>query len=266
MTFSEGVFISSQSLQLNIYLMLGICLFFDLDGLYWIIEDLAPSPMYRSMFTITILLLARALILLPGFLETMRALYFAGFGYLFMVVCIKETVEVLTKQVNNSEKFLSYYRQFLVISNILSEGVTNIVFYATNVAYLLFILVFWVIVRGYTELGLVLYLLYCSLAIFIIFAICMVLPVVSVAGEQIREIVKTKQTLFVKRFRNRSSLVRRLVEKECMALLPIRYSYGSYYPLGRSFSRNLLSNAVENLLSVILIYDFHGRIYKNREV
>lgn len=218
--------------------------------------------MYRSMSNILGLLLVRALSLIPGFLETMRALSLAGMGNLFMLACIKETVEVLAKQVDNIVKFLVYYKQFYIICNVLLNGASNIVFYAITIAYVLFILVFWMVVRGYSELALSIYLIFCILAVIIVASTCLVLPCVSVAGELITGIVKTKQNFFRVGICKTNDLRSKVLERQLRSLLPIRFSYGSYYPLGKSFSRNLLSNVVKDLLSAILIYDFHGRIYK----
>lgn len=263
-TFIEALFIYSQPIHLGPFLVLFICLYFDLDGPYWFLEDVGPDPMYRNISTLLTFLVLRAILLMPGFAETVRGIYVAGFGVLFLVVYIKETLDVLTKKVRSSHKWFKYYTRFYIISNVLAEAVSQTVFLAVTVVYILIIQVFWMIVRGWGKLSFPIYFMFCLFAVFIIFAVCLFLPLVGITGEIVTDILWKRRAALKRKLNNDRHLENKIFVKQVAALLPIKFCYGGYYKLGKSFSRNVFENVIENLLSMILIYDFNGRIEHKR--
>lgn len=70
---------------------------------------------------------------------------------------------------------------------------------------------------------------------------------------------KVKKIEMRRKLCTRNSFGNQVFSRQAMALLPIKFSYGGYYPFGKSFARNTFRNLVDNLLSMILIFDVSGR-------
>lgn len=262
--FIEAFFLYLQPGHLVVYLAFLINLYFDLDAPYWLLEDIGPDPMYRGTASIISLLLLRAFLFIPAFLETIRSLFIGGFGLLFMIVYIKEIIDVFTREINATRDFFNYYNQFHIISNVLSEGVTHAIFLGVSIAYTLFILAFWMVICGWGELEITIYIFFCIFAMTAAVAVAVFLPLVGLTGEQICELPRLKRHHIRTAFCTRKSFGNRVLTKKAASLRPIKFSYGSYYPLGKNFSRNVFGNGIENLLSLVLIYDFHGRRYNSK--
>ncbi|CAL8134482.1 unnamed protein product [Orchesella dallaii] len=56
------------------YIGLMACLYWDLDGPFWVLEDFAPNSIEREPLTVLLFLLIRLLLLLPGLLEATRTI------------------------------------------------------------------------------------------------------------------------------------------------------------------------------------------------
>lgn len=230
-----------------------------MDAYYWILEDFAENPMYRSLATTLSFLLLRSLLILPGILETARALFLAGFGTLFAVINVKEIITVLADKCQGSSDFFRYYNQLFIIFNTLSDGITRSVLLGVTVLYVSVIEVVWVLVCGWGNLEASIYSFFVLFAISLITAIGICLPLTAVTGEKILDLPRIKRAALKARYCVRKSLQAKVFVKFAAAVQPIKISFGTDYPIGRRFSRNVFGNLLENLLSMVLIFDMNGR-------
>lgn len=249
----------TQLANLLPFLIYIVCIFWDLDGPYWVLEDFALDPKHRDVSTILIFLLVRTILLIPGFLETTRTLLYTALGYLCIVNYQKNIIQILAHQVKNQSHFYNYYTQLQILCNVLGPGFERASFIIITIAYFIFILTLWVCVSGFGELDNTVYLFFAVYAFFIILSTAVGLPLVASTGDVICNIpkIKVKYAKLVHcvfRFR-----CNKIFLKKAVSLRSIRFCYGSLCPIDRKFTRNLFDNVVQNLLSIILLFDMNGK-------
>lgn len=105
------------------FLIYIVCMFWDLDGPYWVLEDLSSDPKYRSISTIIIFLLIRTVLLLPGFLETCRTVIYTTLSQICTINYLYILVQTLAYKVKAQSQFFKFYMQLYIICNILGPGV-----------------------------------------------------------------------------------------------------------------------------------------------
>lgn len=154
------------------------------------------------------------------------------------------------------------YNQFYIISSTFSEGFSRALFVAVTVVYICFIQATWMLVRGWGNLDVSVYILFFVSASCLIANIAVVLPLIGRTGEVLCKLPKFKKIVIGQRACLINNLVNRSYVKRARAVRQIRFSYGSFYLLGYRFARNVFANVMENLLSLVLIYDFNGRRYR----
>ncbi len=112
------------------------------------------------------------------------------------------------------------------------------------------------------HLNFAIYLFFTSYAIIIVISIAIFLPLVARIGEAISGIPRKMRIQTKTRYVFLKTIKHKEYFKKAVALRPIRFSYGSYYPLGKKFARNVFDNMVQNLLSIILLFEISGRRHK----
>lgn len=258
-TIVDLFIVSVQSLNLMPYLMVLVCLYWDLDGIYWVLEDFGPDAMQRSLTTICIFVLVRFFLLLPGFLETIRALEYMGAGFLLSLLHIHRLISILTYHVHNSRLFFLYYNQLRIICSIMVNLIERGLLVAISIFYIGFIHTMWICIRGWKSLGGPVYFLFSLLALVVVMSITVTIPIFTIMGEAVRELPKHKRKEMRLKYLKRKDLKRLVCLKKGNALGSIRFSYGSYYLIGKRFSRNIIDNVIQHLLSFVLLFDMHGR-------
>ncbi|CAL8134470.1 unnamed protein product [Orchesella dallaii] len=237
------------------FLILFACLYWDLDGPYWVIEDFAPSAMYREPRTILAFLVVRALLLMVGFWETTRTITGSAMIMFTAIDSMTFFVKTLTYKVKSVKIFFRYYTHVSILCNAL-EGSSTLSFFLTiTTGYYLWILWIWVCVNGFGKLELPLYFLF-LLATFIVgMAVLIYLPKVAVMGEAITKMPNMKRIEMRKKYTAWKSIENKIAVKKSNAIRPFRFQYGSFYPMGSNFSRNTFGNMIENAITVILLFD-----------
>lgn len=105
------------------YLIYIVCMVWYLDGPYWMLEDLWPAGAQRPLWVSVTFILIRTILLLPGFLETGRALYVAGLVNLAFLLSIKRLLHILTYKFKSSRDFFIFYEHLTVLWNVLEHGI-----------------------------------------------------------------------------------------------------------------------------------------------
>ncbi|ODM93277.1 hypothetical protein Ocin01_13405 [Orchesella cincta] len=237
------------------FLILFGCLFWDLDGPYWVIEDLAPTPLYRESSTILLFLLIRALLLLPGFWETTRSLLGTAMIMFATIENLTRVVTTLTFKVKSIKCFFRYYTQLSILCNILEGSTTRLFFVTITTAYFLLIQWTWVCVRGFGKLEAPIYFLFLMIAFIVWVSAIIFLPEVMLMGEAIAALPHAKRLEMKRRFVLWKTKESKIAYKRSLAIRPFKFQYGNFYPMGRKFSRNTFENGLENIMTLILLFD-----------
>lgn len=241
------------------FLIYIVCMFWDLDGPYWVLEDFAPDPKYRTIPTIIIFIFIRTFLLLPGFLETTRTIMYTSIGYLCAITYIKAMIEVLHYKVKKPTIFFKLYSELYILANVLSTGFQRSSFVCISIFYFLFIQTLWICICGLVHLNILIYLFFVSFALIIVIGVGVFLPIVTRTGEIISDLPRKKLNQMKNIHCLSKTLETKIQIKKAVALQPIKFSYGNYYPMGRKFSRNIFDNGVQNLLSMVLLFDLSGK-------
>ncbi len=262
MSVFDVFFVVTRLANLLVYLIFLVCMVWDVDGPYWVLEDFGSDPMYRDLQTILWYKAIRAFFLIPGFMETCRTVYYTGVGYFTVLISIREMVMVLTSKVNGYNDFFKFYQQFSIIDNVLAVGISRAGFFCVTIVYFMFVQTMWMCICGWDYLEPTVYLFFATFGGIIIMGTLLFLPLVSAIGENIVYLPKVKQSIIRKRYCYIKSFKNHIDLKRSKALKPLRFTYGSYYPFGKSFARNVLNNVIQNLLSMVLLFDIHGKRHK----
>lgn len=252
------------------YVIFIVCMLWDVDGPYWVLEDFAPETTKRSECLTYSFLLLRAFLLLPGFFETTRTLLTAMILFGIVVQNVLETVTLLTYRVKNFEMFLSYYSQLSILCNAFELGSSRTFFITITIFYLGFIHSWWLCIRGLGSLTPVILSFCFGMAIGTVIAIITVLPMVAVLGDRLAQLRDIKVNACNEacygigrtNWRKKRTLTGKVNVRRAKAIHPLKFSYGSCFPLGKSFCRNIVGNGIEKLLTFVLLFDISGRVYK----
>ncbi len=249
----DFAFLFAQCFNVGSYLTYVVCIFWDLDGPYWILEDFASDAKQRTIPTIVSFLLVRTFLLFPGLLELNRSAVYSGIGYLSLITYLEKIIQTLVCKVRNQEDFFRYYNQLCIFSNILGPFLERATILVCTVFYFLNILLLWVCISGFGDLDLVIYSLFVICALGIAMMTAVFLPIVACTGEVINGACAEKLKQSRNIYCTFKTIENKVYLKKTVALRSIRFSYGSNYPLGNNFSRNYLDNMAQDLLSMVLL-------------
>lgn len=256
------LFIILRPTHLCVYLILLVCMVWDLDGPFWFLEDIGTHPFYRSLPEILCFQLIRFIFLIFGFLETGRTVHYSVVAYISVLISIRELIQVLQLKVSRSHCLFEYYTELQIISAVLAEGMGKASFLLVTAAYYLFIQTNWLCICGFGELDATVYSFFATVATIIVVGTAVVLPLVANIGENILELPKIKRGAMKRRYIGFKSLKNLISVKKAAALNAVKFSYGCFYPFCKSFSRNVFDNALQTLLSMVLLFDLNGRRHK----
>ncbi len=241
------------------YLAYILAIVWNLDGAYWLLEDFAPAPKYRSVVTTSTFLLIRTFLLIPGFLETCRTTIYSSIGYMCVIIYLKTIIQTLAHKVRSQSDFFRYYSQLYILSNVLGPSFEMATFIICSVFYFFFVQTLWICVCGFRNLDLAVYLFFASYAFVVLLGAAIFLPIVACAGEVINDVRRIKLKQIENIYCSFRTTGNKVKLKKAVGLRSIRFSYGSYYPLGKKFSRNIFDNVVQHLLSMVLLFDLSGK-------
>ncbi|CAL8126120.1 unnamed protein product [Orchesella dallaii] len=237
------------------YLLLFGCLYWGLDGPYWVLEDIAPNSMYRETSTIFIFLIIRILVHIPCFWESGRSILGSIMVLWSVIESVTKVVKILTYDVKNTETFFRYYSQLSILCNWLENSVTRVFLITISFGSLLFIQWTWICVRGFGILGGALYCMFLNAAFLISVGVLTFLPMAAVMGEAIAELPKIKRLEMRRKYYDLKTLANKVAMKKGVAIQPLKFQYGGFYPMGKNFSRNTFGNLMENMMAVVLLYE-----------
>ncbi|CAL8134476.1 unnamed protein product [Orchesella dallaii] len=235
------------------------CLYWDLDGPYWVIEDFLPDAMYREPHTILIFLLVRAFLLIVGIWEASRSLMGSAMIMFAAIESITIIVKILTYKVNSVHNFFRFYTHLSILCNALEGSSTTMFFFTITTAGSLWIQWIWVCVNGFGKFGLAIYFVFVVAAFIVGSGILVFLPKVAVMGEAITKMPNIKRIEMRKKYTAWKSIQNKIAVKKSNAIRPFRFQYGSFYPMGSNFSRNTFGNVIENAMTLILLFDIDNR-------
>lgn len=262
MSVFDVFFVIIRPANFVVYLIFLVCMVWDVDGPYWVLEDFGSNPMYRDLQTILWYKAIRAFFLIPGFLEACRTICYSALGYFTVLLSIREIVMVLKSKVNGANDFFKLYQQFSIIDNVLADGISRAGFYGVTIGYFLFVQTMWMCICGLNYLEPTVYLFFATFGVITIVGFLLFLPLVAAIGENIADLPKVKRSIIWKRYCCIKSFKNHIDLKRSKALKPLRFTYGSYFPFGKNFARNFLNNIIQNLLSMVLLFDIHGKRHK----
>lgn len=238
------------------YGVLIACLACDLDGPYWLLEDIAPDPECRSRSISVLIYIFRIVTLLFGFLETSRFIIGISSIFLFGIYIVSNILNTLLHK-SGIRKFIKYYVRLSLICIEFEKCSMRGFFLSITAEYLLLIQTLWILIEGWGKLDIFVYCLFLTAVLQLIGCAVVFLPKVTAMGELICSISKIKYAEACRIYRWRRGLIERLAVKRAKSLIRIRFSYGSFYPLGKKFTRNTFENFLENLLTTLLLFDLN---------
>lgn len=252
-------FVTSIPSQLLAYLILVICLEWDLDGPYWIIEDFGTDQNHRSNWQTMGYFLVRTFLLTIGFVETCRSIHYACLGYYTVLLSLIDILDVLKLRVNNTQKFFKFYTELSIISRFLCDVLGNANFTSVTIFYYMFIQTNWICICGIEGLNPFVYSFFALFGLIITYAASIYLPLVVYIAENIVEVPRARRIAMKRRYIGFRTFENRINCKIADALIPLKFSYGGHCPLGKSFARNCFNNGLQTLCSMVLLFDLHGR-------
>lgn len=258
MTMVDFFLLSAQSANGIPFLIYFVSIIWDLDPVYWAVEDFLPDPKQRKIVTIVALVCIRSVMMLPALCELARATNFTVCGCLAIITYITELTNTLAFKVSVMTDFFKFYAQFSIIANVLGVAFERAFLLAITITYFLFVQTLWVLVCGYGHLDITIYIFFVITAVIVVVATVIFNPMVRSTGEIITFTPKLKWLEMTSKYLIRASFQNKVHLKKAMSLYPLRFSYGSFYPMGKRFCRNTVDNMVQNLLDVILLFDITG--------
>ncbi|CAL8068166.1 unnamed protein product [Orchesella dallaii] len=238
-------------------LWLTLCVIFaDFDPFITVANDFLPDAEYRSFLTILIITLFRFITL---FISTTEILKLLSFFLIILIVSLRNLIEfmnhLLHKMRRNTEQFLTYYLQIIVINKLLDVFLGDFFWILLTSSFWGTVVGTWVVVRGYGKMEPHIYgfLLGC-LAICLgigIFFIKMIRAAIAMTNEIVaKRRMEAKVWYFIVKTRKAKRLFKRTE-----ALTHIRFMLGPFFPFSLDFFLEYVHCLLGRVVDGILLFD-----------
>lgn len=239
------------------YLLYVVCIYWNLDSPYWILEDIWPNHSERTAWVSIAFIGVRTILLIPGFLETVRSTFAAGMANFWGLISIPHLVFIIGYKVKNPKEIFAYYEQLTIMWNILERGINQAQFIAISTLYMICIQVLFIGIQGFGTLEPLIYAFFCGLCVVHCIAMFMMLYLLSQIGESIVALPEVILQQMKSRHCRAKSFNTLVHVKRVKSLKPIKLCYGDGERFGRNFSRNCFSNLLETAISIVLTYNLN---------
>lgn len=233
-----------------------IYLVLDIDGSYFILEEILPSPTIRERYLIYITLLSRFFCNFLCYVEIMRT------GSLAIIICIiwmthvARFIRILKYRVQSGQNFYILHNYLRIMYTRAENFIYVFIYLTLTICFWATVQGAWIMVKARPNIPTFLTLLFAVLGGVVLTGLCTALPEFTETSEKLMDVVQCHlrmQKLMCRRKHTRKNLI---CLKQLTATNPISLWYGPFWRIGGRFMTEYVELMMLRSFDSVLIFDY----------